>query len=153
MPNKQGYISRNYDFLSSIAMKDLSINCYRLLQFLEMEHLKKGWNNNGEIKAPYNQLEQFGIPRGYINSTIHEAEERGLILVARGARVNGRNYDNTYRLTYVHSSDRKPSNEWKKFKEEDLGKLKKVLKKIRQKSKLKHMVESNTNLVQLSATS
>ena len=118
------------------------------MHFLEIEHLNKGWANGGQLKAPYNQLQKFGIPRRYINDVIWEAEQRGLVIVERGARVKGRNYDNAYWLTYAPSNNKKKvSNEWKKFTDTDLEKLKVQLKKKKQKARL----QNETSIVSESA--
>ncbi len=119
-----GYLPLNLEFLESPAMYRVPVNCWKLLHFLMKEHLKSGWCNKGLLKAPYKQLEEFGIPKRYINLAICEAEDRGVISVKRGARVGRKNYDNEYFLNFIKTKGRRADNAWKKFTMKDYEALK-----------------------------
>jgi hypothetical protein len=127
----KAFIIHTLPLISSVAWRSRSINCRRLLDFLEIEHLTNAGKENGNLKAPYNQLEEFGIARGYINKAIEEAEYLGLVICDRGLRESRtKSYMNTYTLTYVATTvyDDKggslryaPTDDWRKL-ENDVAK-------------------------------
>lgn len=118
------YIKFKRELICSLAYTTMSINEHRLLTFLMQEHFRKGGQQNGDLIAPYNQLNKFGIPRRYINKAIYGLEQRGLIIVDRGARTGGKNYNNRYAITFAYKKDYKYPQHWKRFAEKDLEKLK-----------------------------
>ena len=105
-------------------MADTSINCRRLIDFLEIEHLKHGGVENGSLLAPYSQLVSFGIGRRFIHGAIQEAGQRGLIQVERGGRRGVVLTEvSRFRLTYHWSRTkvqglwdwREPTDNWKNY--------------------------------------
>jgi hypothetical protein len=96
----------------------------RLLDFLELEHLLHGGQENGRLVAPYNQLVDFGMSRKTISAAIAEGVEKGLIKVTRSKRKGSvLKSCNRYRLTYKsHKSscdgrewDSLPTDEWRRY--------------------------------------
>lgn len=70
---------------------------------------------NGNLKATYDQLVKYGLSRSKISEAIEEAEYLGLLKCQRGGRWADTNQPSTYRLTYLPSRDIKPpTNEWKR---------------------------------------
>ena len=61
-------------------------NSSTLVNFLLREHMGKGGRKNGELKAPYQQLEQIGIGARHVSAAIRKAEELGLIDCHRNGR-------------------------------------------------------------------
>ena len=110
------------EILASVA--NASVNCMRLIDFLEIEHLQHGGKENGSLLAPYSQLVYFGITRRLIAGAIREAERSGLLRVERGGKKGTTMTEsNRYRLTYQWSTTRidglwnwqPPTDEWKQF--------------------------------------
>ena len=123
-PEGSHWVYHTHDLIASAAWRGQSINCRRLIEFLECEHLSHGGNENGNLVAPYSQLVAAGITRRLIHATIHEAECRGLIRVERGGRRGMVMSDlNRFRLAYLWSSKRinglwdwkEPTHEWANF--------------------------------------
>jgi hypothetical protein len=120
-----GFVWHTRDLLLSPAWRGRTINCVRLIEFLEVEHLAHGGVENGALLAPFDQLQRFGIPRRLIKATIQEAEAKGLVIVKRG-KVPGqkRPKANRYRLTYLWARINfdgvidwtQPSDDWRRYR-------------------------------------
>lgn len=123
-PDGVAWIWHTVELLASPAWCTQSINCRRLINFLEIEHLKHGGNENGSLLAPYGQLVGFGIGRRLIHASIAEAEQRGLVRVDRGGRRGVVMTEvNRFCLTYMWSRKKisgfwdwtPPTDDWKQF--------------------------------------
>lgn len=124
-PENEGFVWHTRELLMSPAWRSRSINCVRLLEFLEIEHLAHGGQENGFLVAPFDQLQRFGIPRRLIKAAIQEAEALGLLVVRRGKLIGQkRPKANRYRLTYFWTRTdidgvrdvQEPSDEWKRYR-------------------------------------
>lgn len=92
-------------------------NSSTLVNFLLREHMGKGGRKNGELKAPYQQLEQIGIGARHVSAAIRKAEELGLIDCHR----NGRRVMTSYTLTWLPSHDGVPAtNRWRAYRNSKL---------------------------------
>lgn len=128
MPTRKKYLSRIHgppegkpwvwqptDLLASEAWRALSINTRRLMDFLMIEHRNHAGLENGNLMAPYDQLEKVGLTRECIAAAVNEAEFLGLIRVQRGGKYAGTNRPSTYRLTFYADKDgAPPTNDWKR---------------------------------------
>lgn len=122
---KDQFIIHKRELLDSWNWRTMSINCFRLINYLELCYLSSGGEENGNLIATYNQLEKYGIARKYIKSTISEAKKRGLIKYKTSENVGkyGK-YTFQFCLTYLPqvAQDRHrkiylmPTNEWKQIK-------------------------------------
>jgi hypothetical protein len=93
----------------------------KLIDFLVIEQMNHAGEENGNLKATYDQLEAYGIRRSKIRDAIEEAEAVGLLRCERGGRYAGSNQPSTYRLTFYGTRDgNSPTNDWKKTTEEDV---------------------------------
>ena len=129
-PDGAAWIWHTIDLLSSPAWLTRSINCRRLIDFLELEHLRHAGVENGSLLAPYTQLVRFGITRRLIAEAIREAEARGLIQLERGGKKGTVMTElSRYRLTYQWTKTRKsghwdwlePSDDWKRYAKPEIG--------------------------------
>ena len=68
----------------SPAWRLAGIHARRLVDCLQVEHRDHAGRENGNLKAPYDQLEAHGIPRRCIHDAIDEAVWLGLIRCKRG---------------------------------------------------------------------
>jgi hypothetical protein len=113
------FVALTWDLVRSDAWRSLSINSRRFLDFLFNEHLSKGGQENGRLKAPQKQLKNSGIGARYITSAIREAEERGLVRSHRG----GMRVATAYALTWLPIDGMKPTDDWRAFRSAGLRPL------------------------------
>lgn len=112
-PDGEPWVWHTLALISSPAWCGMSINCHRLITFLEMEHLGHGGSANGSLLATYTQLTAHGITRRLIAATVSEAEQRGLVCVERGGKKGDCMTEvNRYRLTYCWTKTRAQSGLW-----------------------------------------
>lgn len=102
------------DLLRSDAWRSMGINERRLIDFLLLEHMRHAGKQNGNLKAPRQQLHAFGIGTHFVSAAIKSTEERGLIQCHRaGMRVA-----TTYALTWLPTSDgMPPTHAWRCFED------------------------------------
>jgi hypothetical protein len=104
------FIKLPMELLKSDAFGSLSVNAWRFVRFLMIEHMRRGGRGNGSLLAPRRQLEQSGIGARHVSPAIEEAERLGLVDCRRGT---GRR-PSTYALTWLPLSDGSaPSNRWR----------------------------------------
>jgi hypothetical protein len=108
-PPGEPWIWTSARLIESDAWRSRGINAVRFVDFLMREHMRHGGACNGKLKAPYGQLENWGIGARYVADAIREAEALGLVDVMRpGFRMAS-----TYRLTWLAAHDGSPpSNRW-----------------------------------------
>ena len=95
------------------------MNCMRLIDFLEVEHMNHAATENGNLMATYDQLVTWGLGRRLIKPAIREAVFLGLIKCDPGGRWAGANCPSKFRLTYYANCEGHPAtNEWKGKTEE-----------------------------------
>ncbi len=96
--------------LSSTAWQSLNINARRFIDFLMLEHMRHGGQENGHLLAPRRQLYAFGIGAHYVSNAIDEADRLGLVDCKRGV---GRRPSH-YALTWlpVKGADA-PTHRWR----------------------------------------
>jgi hypothetical protein len=112
----------------SRAWRELSDGTRRLLDRLEVEHMRHRGLCNGNLISTYDHFQQWGMRRASIPMAIREATCFGFLEVQQlGYRTAGQYLPaNRYRLTYVFSAriktraaDEKrcaPTDEWKRIK-------------------------------------
>jgi hypothetical protein len=119
-PADQPWVWQSRTLRESVAWRSAGINARRFIDFLLLEHMKHGGRDNGRLKAPHRQLEEFGIGARYITEAKREAEELGLVDgYHRGLRMAS-----TYALTWLPLHDGTPAtNRWQTFHNPDLKPL------------------------------
>jgi hypothetical protein len=116
-PAGESFVWFTRDLVRSDAWRSLGINARRFIDFLLLEHMAKGGQQNGKLKAPHRQLEKFGIDARYVTSAIYQAEELGLVDCRRG----GMRVATIYALTWQESHDGTPaSDRWRAYHNPDL---------------------------------
>lgn len=101
-PDGVAWLWHTVDLLTSPAWRARSDQLARLLDLLEVEHLKNGGAENGHIHQTYSQIQAGGIARKYICATIGEGEGLGLIVVQHGLRrTSTESYMSKFRLAYL----------------------------------------------------
>lgn len=97
--------------LDSAAFRSLSVNGWRFIRFLMVEHMRRGGKANGALLAPRRQLERSGgIGSHHVSPAIEECIQAGFVDCRRGV---GR-HPSTYVLTWLPFGDGSaPSNRWR----------------------------------------
>jgi hypothetical protein len=91
----------------------------RMLERLEIEHLRHGGFNNGELFVSYGQFVEAGMSRRSIKPTQQLGADLGLMEVIQNEGAGDIRAPNAYRLTYVPAKGKKnPSDDWKSITEE-----------------------------------
>lgn len=124
-PRDEPWVWWPRSLLTSPAWRAMSLHCRRLLDYLLIEHMAHAGRENGELLAPYDQLQAFGLGRRFIWLAIWEAEALGLIEVKRGGKRNVvENEYNRYRLTFYQAKETDqwrrtyyatPTNDWRRI--------------------------------------
>ena len=124
---RNGFVMCTRELIDSPSWRRMSINCKRLIDFLMSEHLSKGGRENGDLKATYDQLVAAGISRRYVNRTISEAEDLGLLWVERGGRRGCVNDVSTFTLTFTRTMRNgravPPTNDYLKLTAQEVDEL------------------------------
>lgn len=114
----------------------------RMLERLEIEHLRHGGFKNGELFVSFNQFVAASISRRKINPLQDLGEGLGLMRVVRSDDPSGDlRAPNAYRLTYLPAKGAKsPTDDWKLVPEARVNALVEAYLEIerqRTKSKLR----------------
>jgi hypothetical protein len=119
-PDGEPWVWETRALLRSDAWRSAGINTRRFIEFLKIEHLNHGGQENGRLKAPHRQLVAFGISKDCVTQAICEAETLGLVDCHRG----GLRVATTYALTWLPLHDGTlASNRWCRFRNLDLKPL------------------------------
>ncbi|MBT8005662.1 MAG: hypothetical protein HN578_22345 [Rhodospirillales bacterium] len=105
--------------LDSPAWRAMGTNTRRLIDFLILEHCRHAGTENGNLMAPYRQLNDYGLSNRLIPAAIEEGELLGLIRCKRGGYRTD-NEASRYRLTWMGTAENPASNEWKAVTEENI---------------------------------
>jgi len=120
-PKGKSWCWHTIDMITTEGWRALSLNCRRLLERLEVEHVAHKQQENGRLKVSYSQFVHWGIGRRFIPGAIREAIDAGFLDMLPGYRL--KDAPNQYRLTYYPTRRRTstgtdewsvPTDEWKR---------------------------------------
>ena len=111
--------------LQSAAWRHRPIPLARILERLEVEHMRHAGTSNGRLYVSYGQFVECSVSRKVIASILSLGERLGLLEVIRPSGKYGGTIRNphAYRLTYLPSNGKPPSDEWKAISEAEAGAL------------------------------
>jgi hypothetical protein len=98
----------------------------KVLERLEIEHLRHGGYNNGELFVSYLQFVDCGVSKRSIRPTLQLGEDLGLIEVIQGHETVRSDIRpaNSYRLTYVPARGKEnPTDEWMRISSDQVDRL------------------------------
>jgi len=104
--------------LGSITYRALGIGARQTLDFLRYEHACHAGRENGNLAAPYRQLEQWGVTPSDIPRALAELSATGFALrTYRGMRQAGGGEPSRYALTWyptmaASADEVPPTHEW-----------------------------------------
>lgn len=106
-----------YSLIVSPAYCALSSPARKIFDFLIIEHLANGGAENGNLAAPYRQLENFKISSRDIPKGLLMLEAFGLVKRTNDSFIiSGRNNMAVYRLTMIPDKwGNLPTDDWKKI--------------------------------------
>lgn len=115
-----GWIAHRLHLVMSPAWRLAPIPLRRVLERLEIEHMRHAGKENGRLVVSYDQFVKFGVSRKAIRGALELGERLGLLEVRQTHEwVGDVRPPNQYRLTYVPEKDRKaPTDEWASLAEE-----------------------------------
>ena len=103
--------------LRSPAFWALSLSGHRILARIEIEHASHGGKDNGKLPVTFADFAEYAATgnRHAIAPAIREACALGFIEVTRRGRAGDGEYrtPNLFRLTYLPTSRRAPTDEWR----------------------------------------
>lgn len=109
------FVPRRLDMLESAAWAGLSLAARKVLDRLEIEHMRHGGADNGHLPCTYDDFARFGIRRKSVADALDELVGLGFIEVTHQGRGGNAVYrhPSRYRLTYLHTKKAAATDEWK----------------------------------------
>jgi len=101
----------------SAPWKARPIAVARLLERLEIEHLRHGGLHNGKLYVSYGQLQLAGLSRRVVKPALECGRDLGFIEIMQdqsGEAKGSVRPPNAYRLTYLPAGKAAPTDEWKR---------------------------------------
>jgi len=131
-PAGEPFVCLTRELMRSAAWSGCSIYARHLMDFLIIDHMQHAGRENGRLKATYDQLAERGIPRKLVSSAVQELVELGLL---ERTSKGGRNMPSLYRLTFLHTADAKPTDEWRRISAEMASGTAEVMKAMRRRAR------------------
>ncbi len=115
-----GWVPHRLRLLISPAWRHRPKPLARILERLEIEHLKHGGAENGYLVVTYAQFIAHGVSRKAIRGALSAGVALGLLEVIQTVEWIGElRPPNQYRITYLPAKDRRaPTDEWASVSEE-----------------------------------
>lgn len=116
------FIAHTLDMRESPGFRALTMPARRVLDFLELEHLRHGGAENGNLLAPYAQLVTWGVTKRDIAPAIATLVRFGFVRrTEHGQRLGGRPNATRYALTWLPTADGcLPTEEFRKVSRADV---------------------------------
>lgn len=97
------FVAHSLEMRQSPAWRALTDDARRVLDVLEIEHMRHAGRQNGELIATYDQFVAAGIRRASVSGAIRVCEALGFLEVAKrgGKSAAGFRFPSRYRLTYL----------------------------------------------------
>lgn len=130
------FAPRTIRMIQSPAFRILSLAARRVLDRLEIELAHHGGKDNGTLPCTFNDLEISGIHRKAIPPAIRELAALGFIEWKPGRAGTGtQRSPSLFRLTYRHTVDDNPSDDWDKITTEEAAKAARTAARRREANK------------------
>jgi hypothetical protein len=115
MNNKipEQFIIRPRSMLESKVFQSLGLAEHRVLNRIELEHLRHGGKDNGSLPVTYQNFADHGVRRNSLHHAINGLVRKGFVRITRKGRSGKNGVATEYRLTYLHANNRPPTNDWK----------------------------------------
>jgi hypothetical protein len=133
------WVAHSRAMRESPAWWALPDNARRVLDRLELEHMRHGGAENGALPCTYNDFEEAGVRRASVALAIRQCVCLGFVEIMRrgGRSMSNVRRPSLYRLTYVVGRGRSTegTNEWQCFatKEDALASLRKTAATVKRR--------------------
>ncbi|NBN63827.1 hypothetical protein [Pannonibacter tanglangensis] len=114
--NSEAFVMHRLSLLMSHAWQNRPVPVMRLLERLEIEHLRHGGQENGNLYVSYAQLQTSGLSRRTIRPAIDCGAALGLLRAEADPDFHGGDLrqPNRYALLYLPVKNAKfPTDEWR----------------------------------------
>jgi hypothetical protein len=110
------FVSHSLALLESPAWKLQTATLRKIIERLEVEHLRHAGTANGQLFVSYGQFVQEGISRRSIKPAFRLGQKLGLVDISRLARPSNSTIrpPQAYRLIYLSTRSASPNNEWER---------------------------------------
>jgi len=107
------------EMIASPAYRVLSLAARRVLDRLQLEHLRHGGVENGRLSVSYDQFVEHGVHRHSVGPALREVAALGfLAIVERGSGGNATyRRSSTYRVTFLPTREAAASNDWRRIQD------------------------------------
>jgi hypothetical protein len=115
----ESFISHRRSMRESFAWQFLPDNARRVLDRLELEHMRHGGAENGKLICTYSDFAKAGIRRASIALALRQCQALGFLeCTRRGWSISEFRTPSRYRLTYVFGRGEHghPTDEWSRIK-------------------------------------
>lgn len=144
--NSEAFVMHRLSLLLSDAWQKRPVPLIRLLEQLEIEHLRHGGQENGKLYVSYSQLQLSGISRRTIRPAIDCGMALGLLKAESDPDFQGGDLrqPNRYALTYLPVRNAKlPTDEWRTLSPQQ---VEKALERFRSATGMKGSVGSKERI-------
>ena len=117
-PEGEAWVWVTATMFGSITFRALGIHARRILDFLLYEHAMHAGRENGNLVAPYKQLEAWGVTAADVRKGLEELYATGFVrLVRQGLRQAGGGEASRYALTWLPThagspQEGRPTHDW-----------------------------------------
>jgi hypothetical protein len=113
----ESFVAHSKEMRESVAWRHLPDNARRILDRLEVEHMRHGGSENGALPCTYTDCEAWGIRRASVALAIRQSVGLGFAALTRQGYRSTAEFrtPSHYRLTYVFGcgTSPDPTNEWR----------------------------------------
>lgn len=115
------FVAHSKEMRESPAWRAIPDTAKRVLERLELEHMRHAGTANGSLKVTFDQFAEAGIRRQSVSLALRQLTALGFIEVTlEGYRgQNGFHVPSQYRLTHVYNADKRrdglPTHEWRRI--------------------------------------
>jgi hypothetical protein len=116
------YVRLFIDLCNSPAWRALPDKAHRLLRRLELEHMKHGGAENGNLKCTYEDFAKWGLRRSSVALCIRQCVALGFLAITYHGRrtIADVRLPSKYRLTYIEGRNNSPplTDEWRQIEDD-----------------------------------
>jgi hypothetical protein len=131
---KKQWVAYRREMLESPAFRYMPPLARRVLHALEIEHMRHGGKENGNLVSTYDTIRKYcdGASKRLVAQALRQLEALGFLAIKRGKVSGNKREPSLYLLTYLpgHNSG-PPSDDWSEIKTYD--EAARVLGSLRQK--------------------
>src|SRR3954447_26140950 len=119
------WVPHRLDMIQSPSWRSRPAPLANIMERLEIEHMRHAGTSNGQLYVSYGQFVEFGVSRRAIKAALRLGEQLGLLEVMESPGLYGGTIRSpqAYRLTYLATPTKPPSDEWKHISQTQAGKF------------------------------